>query len=130
MRKKMMDAARKNHPTEACGVLCGYIDNEKAIVKKVVETENSADNPSVGFYIDPELFYNILISAEEQGLEFIGIFHSHPARPNPSSWDLEYMKLHQNVWIIIQSEGGGKKTQMKAFQWYNEKLFEVKIIIA
>ena len=130
IQQKMIDAARSSYPIEACGVLFGHIDNEKAIIKDIVETENSADNPTVRFYIDPELFYKILTTAEEQGLEFLGIFHSHPAQPNPSNWDLEYMKLHQNVWIIIQSlNREEKKPKMMAFQWYDEKLFDVKLKI-
>ncbi|MFX1519982.1 MAG: Mov34/MPN/PAD-1 family protein [Promethearchaeota archaeon] len=129
LQQKISDAAKSSYPIEACGVLFGHIDNEKTIVKEVVETENSADNPTTRFYIDPELFYKILTSAEEQGFEFLGIFHSHPARPNPSPWDLEYMKLHQNVWIIIQSFSKAKKPKMKAFQWYNDKLTEVQITI-
>ncbi|MHA2062078.1 MAG: Mov34/MPN/PAD-1 family protein [Candidatus Sifarchaeia archaeon] len=131
LQQKMLEAARNSYPLEGCGVLIGLIDNNKAIIRDVIETENSAKNPSVRFYIDPELFYTILISAEESGLEFLGIFHSHPAQPNPSPWDLEYMKLHQNVWIIIQSfNQEEKKPKMKAFQWYDEKLLDVKIKIS
>lgn len=130
LHRKMLEVARNSYPLEGCGILFGHIDNNKAIIRDVIETENSADNPTVRFYIDPELFYTILISAEESGLEFLGIFHSHPAQPNPSNWDLEYMKLHQNVWIIIQSlNREEKKLKMKAFQWYNKKLFDVKLKI-
>jgi proteasome lid subunit RPN8/RPN11 len=130
LQSKMLEVARNSYPLEGCGVLIGHINNNKAIIRDVIETENSAENPSVRFYIDPELFYTILISAEESGLEFLGIFHSHPAQPNPSPWDLEYMKLHQNVWIIIQSfNREEKKPKMKAFQWYDEKLFDVNLKI-
>lgn len=127
---KMLEVARKSYPLEGCGVLFGHIENNKAIIRDVVETENSAENPNVRFYIDPELFYKILIAAEASGLEFLGIFHSHPAEPSPSPWDLEYMQLHQNVWIIIQSlNQEEKKMKMKAFQWYDDKLFDVKLTI-
>ncbi len=130
LHRKMLEVARKSYPLEGCGVLFGHIDNNKAIIRDVIETENSAENPTVRFYIDPELFYTILISAEESGLEFLGIFHSHPAQPNPSPWDLEYMQLHQNVWIIIQSlNREEKKMKMKVFQWYDEQLFDVKLKI-
>jgi proteasome lid subunit RPN8/RPN11 len=129
LQQQISDAAKSSYPIEACGVLFGHIDNEKAIVQEVVETENSANDPTVRFYINPKLLYEALTSAEEQGLEFLGIFHSHPARPNPSSWDLKYMKLHQNVWIIVPYLSKAKKPEMKAFQWYNDKLAEVQITI-
>ena len=130
IKQKMINVARRSFPLEGCGVLFGHIDNNKAIITSVIETENSAENPSVRFYIDPELFYTILTNAEEQGLEFLGIFHSHPAEPNPSPWDLEYMKLHQNVWIIIQSfKQDERNLKMKAFQWYEEQLFDVHLKI-
>ena len=128
--RNMTEVAKNSYPLEGCGVLFGHIDNERAVIREVVETENSAENPSLRFYIDPELFYKILTNAEEQGLEFLGIFHSHPAEPNPSPWDLEYMKLHQNVWIIIQSFNREERNpKMKAFQWYDEQLFDVDLII-
>ena len=130
LHKKMLDEARRSFPLEGCGVLFGHIDDDRAIIREVFETENSAENPSVRFYIDPELFYKVLTTAEEQGLEFLGIFHSHPAEPNPSPWDLEYMKLHQNVWIIIQTLNREEKnSKMKAFQWYEEQLLDVNLII-
>jgi proteasome lid subunit RPN8/RPN11 len=126
----MIEVAKNSYPLEGCGVLFGHTDKNKAILDSVIETENSAENPSMRFYIDPELFYKILTNAEEQGLEFLGIFHSHPAEPNPSPWDLEYMKLHQNVWIIIQSfKRDVRKPKMKAFQWYEEQLFSVNMTI-
>ena len=71
LHKKMLDEARRSSPLEGCGVLFGHIDDDRAIIREVVETENSAENPSVRFYIDPELFYKVLTTAEEQGLEFV-----------------------------------------------------------
>ncbi len=61
--RKMLEVARNSYPLEGCGVLIGFIDNNKAVIRDVVETENSAENPSVRFYINPELFYKILTNS-------------------------------------------------------------------
>ena len=37
-------------------------------------------------------------------MRLIGVYHSHPADPAPSSIDLEYMKLWpQSVWLAVSS---------------------------
>jgi proteasome lid subunit RPN8/RPN11 len=41
--------------------------------------------------------------AESRGLQVIGIFHSHPGKPVPSSTDRKFMGLNPVVWIIYST---------------------------
>jgi proteasome lid subunit RPN8/RPN11 len=41
--------------------------------------------------------------SEERGLQVIGIFHSHPAKPLPSSTDKEFMELNPVIWVIYST---------------------------
>jgi len=45
-----------------------------------------------------------LYKAEENGLQLIGFYHSHPAAPRPSPINLDYMKLWpHSIWLIVSS---------------------------
>ncbi|MEM2936309.1 MAG: M67 family metallopeptidase [Candidatus Bathyarchaeia archaeon] len=95
--------AKRSHPIEACALLFGKRDEEKATVKKVVVAPNRLNSP-VRFEMDPQLVYSAFEEADQEGLQFIGLFHSHPAPAVPSSVDLKYMELWEDaIWLILSS---------------------------
>ena len=79
----LKEEARKVHPIEACALLFGRLTRKEALVKRVVVTANELQS-TVRFEIDPETFVKALTEAEEEGLDFVGLFHSHPAPAMPS----------------------------------------------
>ncbi|MHA1615703.1 MAG: Mov34/MPN/PAD-1 family protein [Candidatus Njordarchaeales archaeon] len=92
--------------TEICGVLLGTVDSEgKVIVKRVKRAKNTKESP-VLFEIDPEDLYQAIVEGEQEGLDIVGLYHSHPGPPRPSKRDLEGMKLWPVPWLIISSLNG------------------------
>ena len=67
-------------PLEACGLLAGL--NSK--VEAVLEVANQAQSP-VQFLMDPIGQWKAFEWIESNGLELLGIFHSHPAGPTVGS---------------------------------------------
>jgi proteasome lid subunit RPN8/RPN11 len=63
-------------PLEACGLLAGKNDQ----VEKVLLVRNQAQSP-VRFVMDPHEQLRAFDWIEANGLELVGIFHSHPAGP-------------------------------------------------
>ena len=54
------------------------------------------------FEINPQTVFNAFTEAEKEGLDFIGLFHSHPALATPSSIDIKYMRLWgKSLWLIF-----------------------------
>ena len=95
--------ARKAHPVEACALLFGKLTRKEAVVERVVVTPNVLES-SVRFEIDSKAFYDAFTKASKDGLDFIGFFHSHPAPAEPSSVDLQFMRLWDDaVWLIFSS---------------------------
>jgi proteasome lid subunit RPN8/RPN11 len=93
--------AEKVQPIEACALLFGKLSHDEAVVKKVEFAPNKLQSP-VKFQIDPEKIVAAFTEAEKEDLEFIGVFHSHPAPTEPSSIDLEGMKLWgDTLWLIL-----------------------------
>jgi proteasome lid subunit RPN8/RPN11 len=102
----LRDESKKTHPIEACALLFGKLIDGEAVVTKVVVTPNVLRS-SVRFEADPQTVFIVFEQADREGLEFIGIFHSHPAPARPSAFDLQYMRLWGDaVWVILSSVDG------------------------
>lgn len=98
--------AKKVHPVEACAMLFGKLSQNEAAVEKVEVAPNELQS-TVRFEIDPVKVAAAFTEAEDEGLDFIGLFHSHPAPAAPSPIDLKYMKLWGDaLWLILSSTDG------------------------
>lgn len=67
-------------PLEACGLLAGKNDR----VEKVLFVQNQAQSP-VRFVMDPYEQLQAFEWIDSNGLDLLGIFHSHPAGPETAS---------------------------------------------
>lgn len=100
--QEMLDHVEQQLPLEACGLLAGTDDR----VTDVIRVENRAQSP-VRFVMDPYEQLRAFDWIESNGLELLGIFHSHPAGPaTPSTTDVAeaaYNVMHL-IWSRIPSE--------------------------
>jgi len=78
--QEMLNYVDSHIPLEACGLLAGT-DN---LVKKVIGVRNQAQSP-VRFVMDPYEQLKAFDWIESNGLDLLGIFHSHPAGPETAS---------------------------------------------
>ncbi|MFX1566604.1 MAG: M67 family metallopeptidase [Promethearchaeota archaeon] len=125
-RRQLYGIRRRAFPKEGCALLLGtYLDNGlTAKVIRVAETKNIAQSITA-FEIDPEHQFSILTAAAEEGLEQVGIYHSHPAPPEPSASDLEFMQYNPCVWIIDGLKN--LRFRMSAYQLLQGFLISVDI---
>jgi proteasome lid subunit RPN8/RPN11 len=119
----LKEEARRVYPIEACAILFGKLSQKEAVVKKVVLAPNELQS-TLRFEISPETFAKALAEAEREGLDFIGLFHSHPAPAKPSPIDLKYMKLWgDTIWLILSSTN----RSLAAYQMKKAKVKEIAI---
>ena len=78
--QEMLDHVDQQAPLEACGLLAGKNDR----VEKVILVRNQAQSP-VRFVMDPYEQLQAFDWIESNGLDLLGIFHSHPAGPETAS---------------------------------------------
>ena len=76
MQRHVADEA----PLEACGLLAGKQDSVGAVLK----VRNAEQSP-VRFRMDAQEQYNAFEWMDANGLELLGIFHSHPSGPETVS---------------------------------------------
>ena len=122
----LRDHAVKCGSNESCAMLLGIQEEEKWNVKEIFLTQNVDGNPEAEFTISPEELLSGYKYAEEEHLELVGIFHSHPKSiALPSNTDRKFMGLNGDVpWIIFS----GLTTDFKAFI-LKEDVEEIKIKI-
>jgi proteasome lid subunit RPN8/RPN11 len=100
---KLVYFANKSLPNESCALLLGNYDNENEI--KVIDSlamRNSDESPR-SFRIESQELINGYLTAEKMNLNVVGIFHSHPAPPIPSSTDKIFMEINPVVWLIYST---------------------------
>jgi proteasome lid subunit RPN8/RPN11 len=75
----MVSHARATYPNECCGAMLGSIDGGDKVVRAAVAIENAFEGEQGARY---ELRQQDLLAADaearRQGMDLIGIFHSHP----------------------------------------------------
>ena len=71
--------AERTYPNECCGALLGYAAADRRVVNQAIAMENSWQGEQGDRYqIRPEDLLSADKTARSQGLELVGIFHSHP----------------------------------------------------
>jgi len=120
--QQMLQHVDSNIPLEACGLLAGT-DNR---VKKVIEVRNQAQSP-MRFLMDPYEQLKAFDWIESNGLDLIGIFHSHPAGPETASAtdiaEAAYEVVHV-IWSRIED-----RWQARGFWIKNGNVSEVSLWI-
>lgn len=90
--------ARREAPNEVCGWLAGG-RNE---VRRIYPVPNVAEDPHVGFRMDPEVQLSTMREIRELGLELTGTYHSHPRTPAaPSARDGGLAAYPEAVHLIV-----------------------------
>ena len=115
----------KIYPIEAVALLFGNILKNRFEVKKIEIVPNRLISKS-RFEVDPEIIAKNIAKLEKNGLEFIGIFHSHFGPATPSSIDKKSMRLWGDaVWLIFSST----KYNFSAYQLVGNKVKEIDLQI-
>ncbi len=113
------------YPVEACALLFGRVNSNEAYVSKVAIASNKLQSTS-RFEINPEIVFKELNEADREELDFIGLFHSHPAPTRPSLIDQKGMKLWGNaIWLILSSTKGN----LAAYKLMNDQVIEIPIFV-
>lgn len=117
--EQLTSIAKGALPNESCAFLLGRDD----IVTEILPMRN-ADESQVSFSVEPQELLHAYDLAETKRLQVIGIFHSHPARPAPSSTDRKFMEINPVTWVIYSTT----EHRMKAYV-YDSDVREVELKI-
>lgn len=104
-----------DYPAEACGLIGGAVEDDRKVAVQLVPLVNQrTDSARNRYLIDPESFRRAQDKLERDGLEVIGVYHSHPDHlPVPSAFDRE----HAWPWLsyVIVGVGRGRAGELKSW---------------
>lgn len=116
--------ARESYPYECGGFLAG---KNNSLVDKEIEAVYPMKNlnslqPRVRFEIDPKEFQRLEKEADQEGLQLLVFYHSHPDSPlktNPSTFDRERAEGLSPFWpdlsYLIVSVDKGEEFQLASW---------------
>jgi len=108
---------------EVCGLLAGTDSR----VSKVYRMTNTDDKPEAGYFMDPREQLKVMKEIRRQGLEFLGIYHSHPkSMAYPSPRDVEQAFYSEVGYLIVSLLQ--KEPEVRAFKIEAGKIREEKIV--
>jgi proteasome lid subunit RPN8/RPN11 len=123
---RIVEHARAEAPNEACGLLAG----QGGYVTHVLPATNVAENPLVGYLMDPHDQIRHFQAIEEKGLDLLGIYHSHPVSPAyPSPTDLSMAYYPEAVYVIISLVRSDNPV-LRAFRMVDGQVSEVTFQMA
>lgn len=104
-----------DYPAEACGLIGGTVEGEQKVVVQLVPLVNRrTDSARNRYLIDPESFRRGEARLERDGLEVIGVYHSHPDHaPVPSTFDREH--AWPTLSYVIVGVNAGTATDLKSW---------------
>lgn len=107
-------------PLEACGLLAGRAGR----VEAVIPITNAEQSP-VKFRMDPLEQLHAFEWIDENELELLGIFHSHPSGPETASPTDLAEAAYEVVHIILSP--AGSSWQVRGFLFQNGKASEANL---
>jgi proteasome lid subunit RPN8/RPN11 len=86
--KAIQDHARMAYPEECCGFLLGRSGTPRRVAESRRAKNAATENRTRRYTIDPLELLHADDDARKNGLELIGVYHSHPDHPAaPSEYD-------------------------------------------
>jgi len=116
--------ARAHYPHEACGLLVGRDIPEGTVVERSEPARNLAvDRLTDRYLLDPDDFYAADEAARRDGLDIVGVWHTHPDHPaQPSPTDLEAAWPGYSYLIVSVAERG--VVERRAWRLDGDKFIE------
>ena len=110
LHEKIKAHGAASYPFEGCGLLLGQTTTKDNVVTDIRPMENvwpNEDEKPVRFSIDPTAWQQVELEAMMNGLDVIGIFHSHPDDvPVASPRDLQWASWPGYSYMITQVLNG------------------------
>lgn len=97
------------YPEEGCGFLLGTVtDDGENRVATIRRAENQQDERRTRRYqLTPDDYREADAAARKQGLDVVGVYHSHPDHPaRPSDTDLEEATFPGYTYVIVAVHDG------------------------
>ena len=123
--EEMLRHARSEPGMECCGLLAGV----GGVITKIVPAKNALTS-ATSYEVAPQELFQLFRRMREDGLEHLGIYHSHPVTENfPSPRDIELAGYPNEAYFII-SPLPAAQHPIRAFSIRDGIVLELEITVA
>jgi proteasome lid subunit RPN8/RPN11 len=123
-REEMIAHAREEFPNECCGLLFGT----GRTAKHCMRMENIEHSP-LNYRVDGKALIQAFQDMDEQGLDLIGIYHSHTHSPaEPSRTDVSLAGYPDAHYLII-SLADQENPDLRAFTIVDGVVTEQEVVV-
>jgi proteasome lid subunit RPN8/RPN11 len=122
---RLVAHARAEYPNEACALLGGH----DHAVAKVYPLPNAEASPTF-YLVDPKAQLEAMTDMDDQGMDLVGIFHSHTfTEAYPSRTDIELAGYPDATYLIL-SLAEPDAPALRGFSLREAQVSEVEIRVA
>jgi len=122
---EMIAHALEDAPNECCGIIAGQ--DGRAV--KLFRAQNAEASP-YRYNVDPQELFRIHRECDDNGWEFIVIYHSHTAsEAYPSTTDVR-LAFWPEAYYVLVSLMDGEKPVVRAFRIEDGRVREEEISVA
>lgn len=140
LNEQLLDALKNDafhsFPDECCGFMLGKENGEERVIEQIIVVNNCKEGDKRRrFEISPSDYLNAERYADENQLQLLGVYHSHPSHPSiPSEHDriaaqpyfsYTILSVRENELVSVQSWKLNEQ-----FQFEEEKVLILKSIQA
>src|SRR5215467_8758873 len=133
-KDRMIEDALNSFPNECCGFFFGEEEGEQRIIAEALPVFNAKQgDKGRRFEISADDYFEAERFADENQLQLLGVYHSHPNHPAiPSEYDRTFAQPYFSY--IILSIINGKFSALRSWQlneqlqFEEEKIFMIKLI--
>ena len=129
IQREVFDDLGKRALQEPAFECCGLLAGRDGVITRAYPAENVAGDPARNYEIAPREIFRLLREFRAQGLEFLGIYHSHPNGENaPSVRDIELAYYSEAAYFIISPRPDAPRP-VRAFSIRDGRVTELEIQI-
>ena len=129
VRDQMINHAQRGLPNEACGLFAGGKGTET--IETFFPMQNAAESHLI-YQLDPKEFIEVEQTADQLGIQILGVMHSHTAsEAYPSETDVRDANQFDpfGIWFYLIVSLKDKEPSIRAFQIFEKNISEVEIAI-
>jgi proteasome lid subunit RPN8/RPN11/TusA-related sulfurtransferase len=128
-RNTMVEHCKSVYPNEGCGILVGEREGESWFIHRSVPVPNRNEERSRDrFEISPKDYLRVEKEANQEGLEVVGFFHSHPdVPPFPSLTDAQF--AWEGFVNIIVGVFNGQRVRVRAHIYDGRNFNELPVYV-
>jgi len=104
IRRGLVQQLLEHAAREPLGECCGLLAGQRDVITLGIPAKNVASDPSKNYEIAPAEIVRMMREFRTRGLDFLGIYHSHPTGENrPSARDIELAYYSEAVYVVLSS---------------------------